>query len=389
MDLSICITYADAIERLLVYGGNAAPDKGLSKFRMAIEDAYRDLVSTYPWRYLMAQLRVQLEGPYATGTVTYVASTRVLTLSGGTFPSWAGKARLRIGDLVYRAEELLSGTTLKLSALQAPAVDITDPTTYTLYRSVYELPTDFRGVWQFHGENRWGSDVLAPDDWLGYERNANWQSTSPGLFTIMQSTELFAYGRWGLFVSGYPDVDETFDAIYLRMPRPIKYSGVETAAKGSSGATISNTGAAVTGTGTAFSSDMVGSLLRFTSTVGQNPTSRFGQNPFTEQVAIKSVTDATHLTLESAPSANYSGKQFVITDPLDLTQTMHSAFYAAVQAFLDQNTPDAKRAALSWGSYMRAKKLAKEADSQIYLNPEAGIDSFIVEVRRPLGPDQI
>lgn len=388
MDLSNAITFADAIDRLSVYAGGAALDKPTNKFRIAVQDAYRDLTMNHAWRYLLSHVRIQLEGPYTTGTVTYDSGTRVLTLTGGTWPTWAGSGRVRIADIVYRAEERTGATTLKLAAGQCPAASIADATAFVLYQSEYLLPLDFRGVWEFNGENRWGSDILSPQEWLASERVGDWSVTSPGLFTIMASTQPFANGRWALFVSGYPAEDETFDAIYLRQPRAIKYAGTETAAKGASGATISNTGAAVTGVGTAFSADMVGSLLRFTTSASENPTGKDGQNPYTEQVAIKAVASATSLTLESAPAANYSAKRFTITDPFEIAPTMHNALYAAVAAYVDRVLSDAKRAALSWPAYMREKQLAKESDAAIYLNAEAGRQGVYVQRWKPLGPDQ-
>lgn len=74
---------------------------------------------------------------YSTGTVQYQhsggSSPRLVTLTGGTFPVWAGDGDILINGTVHECTSRLSDTTLQLSTAHNPGVDISAGASYALY----------------------------------------------------------------------------------------------------------------------------------------------------------------------------------------------------------------------------------------------------------------
>lgn len=93
---------------------------------------------THQWSFLKPVLRITTSAPYSTGTVTIVDG--VVTLAGGTFPTWAAGAELQVGGANYEVETRDSGTSLTLRDL---TVDAAALTTYELVRTAYDMPADF------------------------------------------------------------------------------------------------------------------------------------------------------------------------------------------------------------------------------------------------------
>lgn len=374
MDISQVFTYQDCVEHLIQYQGGATSDSEFARLRTAVQMAYQELCWSMEWQYFHHPLRIQLSAFYDTGTVAYTSSTRVLTLTGGTFPSWAAfGGRVLIDGIAYSVHTRTDGTHLVLDEVFCPQDNVSS-TDYRLYRTAYILPKDFRKVFEFTGENTWTSCFTTPTEWLKRERYVQ-DTGTPWLWTIMQADEVFGYGRYGLFVQGQPDTAETFDCIYVRAPRDIKYSGYETAARTSSAGvgTVSCAAAtAVTGTSTSFSSDMVGSVIRFTSGTSV-PGGLHSTNPFTEQHVISEVASTTALTIDEAATGTYSTKPFVISDPLDIPPGWRSAMLRGCERQLDNLIPNMERLRRSEPAYNRALIEARERDS---LTAYRAIDSW-------------
>jgi hypothetical protein len=370
MDISQVFTYQDCLDHLVQYEGGAPDDAMLARMRTAVQMAYQEVCWSTDWQYFHKPLRIQLSAFYETGTVAYTSSTRTLTLSGGTFPTWAAYGgRVLIDNIAYGVHARTDGTNLVLDEIFCPQANIAAGTTYRLYRSVYILPVDFRKVYEFTGEDTWTSCFTTPTEWLKRERYTQ-DTGTPWLWTIMQTAEVFGYGRYGLYVQGYPDTDETFDCIYVRAPRDIKYSGYETAARaGTVSCTASTT---VTGSSTTFSSDMVGSVIRFTSSTTY-PGGIHTTNPYVEQHVISAVGSATGLTLDTAATGTYSGKKYIITDPVDLPPSCRMAMLRCCERQLDNVLPNLERLKRSDPAATWAIREARERES---LTAYRAIDSW-------------
>jgi len=95
----------------------------------------------YQWSFLKPTTTIDTIPDYATGTISSVGA--VVTLVGGTWPSWAvDHGSLVVSDETFTILSVDSATQITLSA--APTVDFPALTTFVLqYDNRYDLPDDF------------------------------------------------------------------------------------------------------------------------------------------------------------------------------------------------------------------------------------------------------
>lgn len=351
------ITYGDIFQHLCDFIGQNPSSAATRDIRTAIYHAYNEITTAHQWSYLTRLGRILTSAPYSTGTIAYNDSTRTVTLTSGTFPTWAAKSWIRIANVLYRVDSNPTSTTLILDATLKPGANIAAGTAYVLVRSGYELPTDFYtmdSIIQESGIAR--MSFVHPRYWLDTVRAISDPGT-PYHYTVVGSP--WTKGRLALLMAPAPESSETYDFIYFARPRPL---GVGEYSAG----TITTTGSSttVTGSGTAFTSLMAGCIFRAAATSAAIPTGFLGERPGVMEEVIGSVANATSLTLESAAPATYTGVKFTISDPIDLDETtMMNVFYrlceyklAAVRPMRDRMNP-AKL-------YQDALVLAREADSR-------------------------
>lgn len=96
---------------------------------------------THRWSFMDPITTLTTRAPYSTGTVTIVAG--VVTLAGGTFPTWAASGELRIDGVAYPVATYSSGSSITLDDTSIAAAA---GTTYELVQQVYDLPDDFGGI---------------------------------------------------------------------------------------------------------------------------------------------------------------------------------------------------------------------------------------------------
>ncbi len=124
--------------------GNWEPDE-LEDVRAVIRAGIRKFLHPplvdgriHQWRFLERQFVAQGEPTYITGTIAVVAG--VVTLTGGTWPTWADDAILRVGSVSYYVDTRTSGTVL---ALETDGTTVASGTTFELHRWRHPMPTDF------------------------------------------------------------------------------------------------------------------------------------------------------------------------------------------------------------------------------------------------------
>jgi len=95
--------------------------------------------SPHIWSFLTSQTTtLTLRAPYSTGTVSVTLG--VVTLSGGTFPSWSAAGDMWISGVRYSVNTRDSNTQVTLNDLTLTGVSAA---TYELIQHYYELPSDF------------------------------------------------------------------------------------------------------------------------------------------------------------------------------------------------------------------------------------------------------
>lgn len=356
------LTYFDLVESLITSSYGGPQDAEQRDIRTAIHRAYNELTTIKDWAYYHVHGRVITSAPYSTGSVT--SSGLTVTLSGGTWPSWAASgAYLKVGDEICRVASRTSGSVLVLDATLCLKANVT-AASYTLYRTVYPLPSDFRNLDEPSDEYNWWSGMyLTPDEAMKVERVNN-SSGEPYHWTIIKDPDSTG---WAIKLIGYPSAVETIDFTYRRTARPIKYSGHEAAVRFSS----SSLAVASFNTGVqTIPADVAGAIVRF-GTSSEYPGPIESLTPYASEHLISLYEDENNLQL--TPSGTYSvGTKSIITDPIDLPRHMHGVMDSACDYYLARIRGQKTDAAFAM--YQRDLRLAMEMDQ---LAPLSGRSSQV------------
>lgn len=372
-------TFTDFVDYLSLWSGGSVQAVQQTMIRQAVITAYRSLVQERDWKYFATDGRVVTNAPYSTGTIAYSQATLTVTLTGGTWPSWAANGRLMINSQVSDVSQMVDSTHLILSPKFNPGSDVTAGTTYTLYQNVYDLPADFRSLRQAITANNFNLQYLPQQDWVWRERRLR-TSGLPLMYSIWPNPN--AYGVTSLALYPYPSASVPVDVPYQRFAQPIMHTGY--AASECQGA-VTASGTAITGIGTAFTPNMVGSVLRF-GTTQDSPTGPSGMNVYQDQQIIASVTDGTDLVLAGAPAQNFASVKYRISDPIDMPEFMFQAFLrrceleAARVLRMDKLIPSLD------ASYRQALLSACEGDNQSLGTRETSGQFLNFYNLGPLGP---
>lgn len=327
-------TYKDQIQSLRDFLENKVGGNSESRrIKGAILDALRDLPQRRRWSYYRAFNLVALKAAYTTGTIAYThtggAYERVVTLTGGIFPTWAGLGWLVISRVIYKVEAYKSATQITLTVHSNPGANVAALTAYKLIQDSYVLPSDFLSVESVvdlsSGEPL---SQLDPRSFSMRERLFVTPSRS-AYYTIAGDPNY--QGRTCLRVGGPPNIADTLEVFYNRRPRqPV----LEEYSTGTVATTASS--ATVTGTGTTWDSSLhAGSVLRI-STDGTNlPTGIDGSNPAYVERIVTSVESATSLTVDTAMTLTLTGKKYLLSDVLDIDEAIvGTAFQRMCEAAL-------------------------------------------------------
>lgn len=356
-------TYRDMVDRALDYIGSDSSAISERFARRAVQDAWNEFWSKRNWVYYYHRFRIWTVAPYLTGTIEYLHSSgaipRQLTLTGGTWPSWAGDGTIALGTVTNIVAARVSGTVLQLQESSNPGQDVAAGTLYSLWQDGYTLPADFGAM----------GEMVS----LGYSRLMKYET--PDVFLIAQRVQIapahpyiytikgdeHRYGALAVHFYPPPDFAYNFDASYRRKPRQmniLEYS-TGTAATTSGLATL-------TGTGTIFNAAMVGSVLRLAENNAAVPTGVSGANPFYIERTITGYTDPQTITLDTDPGATLSGAKFSISDPVDIEPgAMRNYFVREVERQMRmlrrmEPTKDEEK------QYVQSMNAAFEADARHY-----------------------
>lgn len=304
-------TYRDMVDRALDYVGGASDPKSERNARRAVLDAWNEM--RRHWTYFYSTYRISTVAPYLTGTVAYDhtggAVERQLTLTGGTWPTWAADGVVGFNNDTYSVASRISDTVLRLAVNSNPGADTASGLSYQLWRDTYPLPVDFVSM----GEVSNDTTVLnysTPGDIVARQRS----SSTPGslsCFTIKGDPR--RYGALAIQFLPAPDSAASVNFSYQRRPRQMNVLGYTTG-------TVSTTSGltTLTGSGTTFNASMVGAVIRLAENSLAVPTGPDGASPFYLERTVAAYTDATTLALDADPGVTLSGVAYCISDPLDI-----------------------------------------------------------------------
>lgn len=106
-----------------------------------LNDGLRRLYAAHNWSFLRPLADVTTTAPYATGTVTIASG--VVTLTGGTFPSWAASGVLKVSNRYYSVASRGSNTQI---TLDDTTVTVASAASFQLARPEIALDATFDSV---------------------------------------------------------------------------------------------------------------------------------------------------------------------------------------------------------------------------------------------------
>jgi hypothetical protein len=349
------LTYFDVVEHLIAASFGGPQDAEQRDIRTAVHRCYAEIGNIRDWSWQHAHGRVVTVAP-VTRTVSYLSGA-TLQLSGLTGIS-SGYSHVRIGTRVAEVQSVSpgSGLTITLSiAVNFPTGTVENGDTATFYRTLYDLPADFRNLDEPSDEfNWWSGAYVTPDEAMKMER-VNFQTGSPLHWTVIKSP---VADKYVLKLVGYPTAVETIDFTYRRGLRSLRWSGHEAVARTGTVDTVSSAPLPVVGTSTEFSPSMVGSIIRF-GTTSDTPGPITSIAPYVDEREILSRSSATNITV-SGGDTSYTGVKYLVTDPIDLPEHMHNVMLSGAEYWLARirsNNVEEK-----YQLYQRDLRLAMEAD---------------------------
>ena len=384
-------TFDDVIQHGYDYlGGNASDQARRDCVRATIE-AYRDIANAFNWTYLYTPSRIITTESYDStisgATLTYLESSgtypRQATISGDTWPAWAGDGIIRIGTVGYKVAQRISATVVTLDETISPNVDIPTPTPFLIYQDSYLLPSDFVAQDQaLYEQNFGGMTYTHPREWL-YENRYVFASGVPQFFTITGEPKY--PGRLVTRMFPWPYQSNTVDFIYKRRPRALLTQNVSVGTvSGSIGGTT------LTGTGTAFAPKMVGSVIRLSGNIRPPTSLIMGSNVAVFESTIAAYVSPASVVITDPLDQAYTGSGYTVSDPIDIEQgAMLNAYLRCVEMHLGMNrTLKDKPSAAA--QYREGLAAAKCADSRSFAGRAVGRTGRYRPRFRdmPTGPDE-
>jgi hypothetical protein len=353
------MTAHDLQERLMDFVGGDPDVTIIRGIRRAILDAMREFATASRWTYLRDVMRLALKGPYSTGTVSYDASTHVLTLTGGTWPEWAADG----GQVMVGADGDSSPVDIRLSATQLrlrPPLFVGSFTDqkYELFKPSYLLPSDFVAADNAMVETCWGRLRYLPLDQLQNLIRQTDSRSTPLYWTLAGRRD----ANTGLVMMLYPppDTSTTADIVYYRSPLRIRHfdvnDGLATVLVGSP--------TTVTFSKPIVKDDMLGAILRLSSDRSRDPGGLESVEPAVHEAAIRQVISSTQVVIDVAVRATLTEVAYRISDPIEVEEILALALarcaeknYALSRILKTQQQ--------SVMNYNEALIRAKEADSRV------------------------
>ncbi len=356
-------TFSDAVAQLSdSYTFKVGKDRIGRLAKKAVGIAIVDMSGKAEWFYLRKQAQINITGCYSTGTVGFDATTRILTLSGGVFPTNSVQCDLLMNRNFYLVETRTDDTHLVLRDGSCPASDVPTGTSYALAKTKYTLPADYvqlRGLTEV--ERFWRLVYVSPEVMLA-QSQLWFTPTNSWYYTITGGNN----GRMVMQFSPPPSLDRTLYIDYQGQPRPrtltdVYSTGRVTTTAGSTTVTIAD--------GILPSGVSDGNIFRLGSDVV--PTGIYGDYPYVEERRVKSRTDDTHLETWEPMEHDASGVCWSVDDPIDINNLYQSYFDRLCEARLSRLHKTGAEAVASEQAAEWELQQARAADSR--MNPSANV----------------
>lgn len=316
-------TYADLVYRLFAKRGLTGSSREMHMLRIAVQDALTELAGRAHWRHYQRRVAVTTEAVAQYTNASFVASTGLITIASGSWPTNAAFGEIVYGEHRYKVVSRNSDTELLLSSVTAPPANFTG--TVTWMRPSYTLPYQIKQIRSVMDEDASRPlEYMDPVEAIRHRKLA--RTTGQSLRYTVRPSENYL-GLMEIEFSPVPATAKRFEIGMVVRPRP--FSTFELS--GTDGAYTSGT-SIFTSASASFTSQHVGCILRLSpgSTLPKGRT-QFddSRSDYAIQTFIKSVTNSTTVVVTDAFTANGSSKGWTVSDPADINPlTMLSALEA-------------------------------------------------------------
>ncbi len=313
---STLMAYSDLMDAIVQYSGNNPNTQNVQQTARAASAAYLGLVKDHDWSFYKRVFSVPTHAGYSTGTIEYdqtggVTCERQLTLTGGTWPTWAAYGYVQIAMKTYQVQKWFSTTVIQLAENNNPGDDIDPLTVYSLYRDMYPLPQDFTEAYNAVSQPSGIALTFVPIAQWAYGRDYYPNASRPVAFTVTK--DLVVPQRQA--VRFWPAPNDSYSILFTYKANLIPPSYRKEVA---GLVTLTNGSPTVTGVKTTFESGMAGALLRVSRNGDVNlPTGTEGDNPAYAEYVIDSVASPTSLTLQENAAVTVNQVKYAISSLLD------------------------------------------------------------------------
>jgi hypothetical protein len=355
------LTAYDVVQQCMDFLGGKGTSVTLRAMKQSLNTSLRTVLAAVKSPYMLKQGRLHLVAPITTGTITYDhtggASERLVTFTDahGISSTDILDYSIIIDNKICDIESYVDATNVTLDLALNPGADQAAGTSYTLVKRYYRLPDDFDETEGFVGEY---DEVIGEETSMQdvlHRCRMDPSTGTPVCYAIAGIQDQI--NAVGMFPYPFSDAVRTMDYLYYRKAREINYTGHDESACRSG--TVATSGTTVTGTDTAFASRMVGSIIRFSSSI-TIPTGFSGANPFTAERLIHTVGSTTSLVIDRALSSELSGTALLISDPIDIDPVLYDLYVTSclVEMSSLRDMPAHDRLVQSYQSKLFAAKTA-------------------------------
>lgn len=213
------ILNSDLLSYARVQVRNATGSQSDAVLQQAVNNSLWWIATSKFWNYYKTYGDFTLREPYSTGTLALTNGSTTVTLTGGTWPSWAASGKLKIGNKVYRVATRSSGTVVLLAT--AWAEDSESGTTYLLFQDEYTLASDLLKFGKPLPGPGWGSsgEATSFDEVLAAQNSQIIGEAYPRLWAIHGSGGIAKIIMWP-----YPSGSEDTQLAYWYYRRPAALS---------------------------------------------------------------------------------------------------------------------------------------------------------------------
>ena len=313
-------TAADYQRALMRWLGSNDNPQAIEDCREAINDALKEVWGEYDWPWYQGQQTIIVNAPYDTGTITYDASTRRFTLTGGTWPEWAEYGAIQISSKYALVDRLISSTVIEIEEGSQFTADISTATAFKIWRSQYPLPNNIRKITYLTNDLNTNHVVKYVTPLEFADRRPGVYGLVPVMFTVQKDRRLL--NGLNLVLWPYPSTAYTYRFSYVRHPEEVAVWSV-TDGK----VTTAADDETITGTGTAFLQEYAGALIRIGRDGTNIPTAKSGLNPRVEEALIDTYSSTT--ILEARTNFTYTNtlKAYEISSVIDIDESIMASLF--------------------------------------------------------------